>query len=79
MTLRDLAAVTLCEITFTSTEDTRAPWVNLTDYLRGCSGIMGLEIAKLGAFSDGSHAVYIDLPPSVIRAIHKDNEQFYSK
>jgi len=80
MTLADLAAVSTCPIYITalhgSRNDTHA---ELTNFLRGSSGVMSLQIVKLGVFSDGSFCAYIDLPNSVISAIDKDSKKAYKE
>ena len=80
MTLSDLAAVSTCPIYITSLHGSHHDtYAELTNYLRGSSGVMSLQIVKLGAFSNGDLCAYIDLPNSVISAIDNDSKKAYKE
>lgn len=80
MTLSDLAAVSTCPIYITSLYCSRhKTYAELTNYLRGSSGVMSLKVEKLGAFTVGNLCAYIDLPESVISSIDEDSKQAYKE
>lgn len=77
MTLKELQAVAAGEI-YVTAYDCDGPTYLVTDYLRGSSGFMSLEIARLGIYDCLDFLAHIDISPSVLRVLSKESESYYS-
>ena len=79
MTLKDLSAVARCEI-YTTAYAADGDEYLITDFLRGSSGFMSLEIAGLHPHKNGLDLVAeINISPGVLRFLDKESKKYYNK
>ena len=77
MTLKELHAVSVCSICVTA-YDADGPLHPITDYMRGSSGFMSLEITRLHVHPNGVDLVAeIDISPAVLRVLDKESDNYY--
>lgn len=78
MTLKDLQTVATGEI-YVTAFDCDAPAYLITDYLRGSSGFMSLEIVKLDTYKCLDFLAHIDISPNVLRVLDKESTAYYNR
>lgn len=78
MTLKNLDSIAAGEI-YVTAYDCDGPAYLVTDYMRGSSGFMSLEIAKLSTYSGIDFLAHIHISPAVLRVLNKESESYYNK
>lgn len=77
MTLKNLDSIAAGEIYITA-YDCDGPAYLVTDYLRGSSGFMSLEIVRLSTYNSLDFLAHIDISPAVLRVLNKESENYYN-
>jgi hypothetical protein len=78
MTLKDLYSVAGGEI-YVTAFDCDGPAYLVTDYLRGSSGFMSFEIARLGTYNGLDFLAHIDISPNVLRLLERESNDYYNR
>ena len=78
MTLKDLDSVAINEI-YVTAFDCDGPAHLVTDYLRGSSGFMSLEVAKLGTYNGLDFLAHINISPNVLRLLERESNDYYNR